>query len=124
MQVALRHPGTGKFKLVDTGWSWSIFLGAGFFGLPLYFRGLALWGTLMLVLWFVQLTVPLVAAANGATLEWLPQETIVFGGAPIVNVLLSMQLNPPKDGVNPLLYVGILVTALGAAMVLYFKPAH
>ena len=40
------------------------------------------------------------------------------------NVLLSMQLNPPKDGVNPLLYVGILVTALGAAMVLYFKPAH
>lgn len=71
MQVALRHPGTGKFKFVDTGWSWSIFLGAGFFGLPLYFRGLALWGTLMLVLWFVQLTVPLVAAANGAMLEWL-----------------------------------------------------
>jgi uncharacterized membrane protein len=49
---------------------------------------------------------------------------IVFGGAPVVNVLLSMQLNPPKDGVNPLLYVGILVTAVGAAMVLYFKPAH
>ena len=49
---------------------------------------------------------------------------IVFGGAPVVNVLLSMQLNPPKDGVNPLLYVGILVTAMGAAMVLYFKPAH
>ncbi len=49
---------------------------------------------------------------------------IVFGGAPVVNVLLSMSLNPPKDQVSPLLYLGILVTAIGAAMVLYFKPAH
>ena len=49
---------------------------------------------------------------------------IVFGGAPIVNVLLSMSLNPPRDHINPLLWVGIVVTALGAAMVLYFKPAH
>ena len=49
---------------------------------------------------------------------------IVFGGAPIVNVLLSMTLNPPKESVNPLLYVGILVTAIGATLVLYFKPAH
>jgi uncharacterized membrane protein len=49
---------------------------------------------------------------------------IVFGGAPIVNVLLTMQLQPPKDQVSPLLYLGILLTAVGAAMVLYFKPAH
>lgn len=49
---------------------------------------------------------------------------IVFGGAPIVNVMVAMSLNPPKEPVSPLLYLGIFVTAAGAAMVLYFKPAH
>jgi hypothetical protein len=68
MQIALRHPSTGKFRFVRTGWSWSIFLGAGFFGLPLFFRGLALWGTLMLALWFLQLAVS-VTDADGGTLE-------------------------------------------------------
>jgi hypothetical protein len=47
---------------------------------------------------------------------------IVFGGAPVVNVVLSMILSPPKGYVSPLLYLGMLVTAVGAAMVLYFKP--
>jgi hypothetical protein len=70
MQVALRHPSTGNFKFIDTGWSWSIFLGAFFLGLPLFFRGLALWGTLMLVLWCLQLAVT-VAVADGSTLEWI-----------------------------------------------------
>jgi uncharacterized membrane protein len=49
---------------------------------------------------------------------------IVFGGAPVVNVILSMTLLPPKEQVSPLLYLGILVTAIGASMVLYFKPTH
>ena len=49
---------------------------------------------------------------------------LVFGGAPIVNVLVSMALNPPKDAVNPLLYAGFLLAAAGAGMVLYFRPAH
>lgn len=49
---------------------------------------------------------------------------IVFGGAPIVNTLLTMTLNPPKEHVNPLVWIGVIVTAVGAAMVLYFRPAH
>jgi uncharacterized membrane protein len=48
---------------------------------------------------------------------------LVFGGAPLVNVLVSMWLHPPKNAPSPLLYLGYLVTAGGAAMVLYFKPA-
>jgi len=48
---------------------------------------------------------------------------LVFGGAPLVNVLVSMSLHPPKTAPNPLLYVGYLLTAGGAGMVLYFKPA-
>jgi len=48
---------------------------------------------------------------------------LVFGGAPLVNVLYTMAVHPPKTAPNPLLYVGFLVTAIGAAMVLYFRPA-
>lgn len=48
---------------------------------------------------------------------------LVFGGAPLVNVLVSMWLHPPKVAPHPLLYAGFLLTAVGAGMVLYFKPA-
>ena len=47
---------------------------------------------------------------------------LVFGGAPLVNVLYTMYIHPPKAAVNPMLYLGFLITALGAGMVLYFKP--
>ncbi len=47
---------------------------------------------------------------------------LVFGGAPIVNVLFSMALHPPKSAINPLLYVGFLLASIGAGMVLYFRP--
>jgi hypothetical protein len=47
---------------------------------------------------------------------------LVFGGAPIVNVLLTMVLHPPRSTPNPLLYVGFLLAASGAGMVLYFRP--
>lgn len=49
---------------------------------------------------------------------------LVFGGAPIVNVLLAMVIHPPKASPNPMLYVGFLLAAVGAAMVLYFRPTH
>lgn len=48
---------------------------------------------------------------------------IVFGGAPMINVLFTMYLHPPKVPPNPLLWVGFALIALGAATVLYFKPA-
>jgi hypothetical protein len=47
---------------------------------------------------------------------------LVFGGAPLVNVLVSMILHPPKTAPNPLLYLGFVFVVLGASMVLYFKP--
>ncbi len=47
---------------------------------------------------------------------------LVFAGAPIVNVIVTMMLHPPKSAVNPLLYAGFLLASLGAAMVLYFRP--
>jgi hypothetical protein len=48
---------------------------------------------------------------------------LVFGGAPIVNVLIGMTIHPPKAAINPMLYVGFLLASAGAAMVLYFRPA-
>ena len=47
---------------------------------------------------------------------------LVFAGAPLVNVLYSMWLHPPKTAPHPLLYLGFLLASVGAGMVLYFKP--
>lgn len=47
---------------------------------------------------------------------------LVFAGAPLVNVLVSMALHPPKETPSPMLYLGFLLAAGGAGMVLYFKP--
>jgi hypothetical protein len=47
---------------------------------------------------------------------------LVFGGAPVVNVLVTMVLHPPKSSINPLLFVGFLLVVIGASMVLYFRP--
>lgn len=47
---------------------------------------------------------------------------LVFGLAPLVNVVYTMATHPPKTSPNPLLYVGFVLAAAGAGMVLYFKP--
>ena len=47
---------------------------------------------------------------------------LVFGGAPLVNVLVSLALHPPKTAPNPLLYLGFVLAAAGAGLVLYYKP--
>ena len=48
---------------------------------------------------------------------------LVFGGAPVVNVLVSMATHPPKSAPSPMLYVGFLLVCAGAGMVLYYKPS-
>jgi hypothetical protein len=48
---------------------------------------------------------------------------LVFGGAPIVNVLVSMVIHPPKSAISPMLLVGFVLASVGAGMVLYYRPA-
>jgi hypothetical protein len=48
---------------------------------------------------------------------------LVFGGAPIVNVGVSMLIHPPKAALSPMLFVGFVLASVGAGMVLYFRPA-
>jgi hypothetical protein len=47
---------------------------------------------------------------------------LVFGGAPLVNVIATAIIHPPKMAPNPLLYVGFVLAAAGAGMVLYYRP--
>jgi hypothetical protein len=58
--------------------------------------------------------------SGGVPLYVMP---LVFGGAPIVNVLYTMALHPPKSAVNPMLFVGFALASIGAGMVLYFRPS-
>jgi hypothetical protein len=48
---------------------------------------------------------------------------LVFAGAPIVNVLVSMAIHPPKQTLSPLLFVGFVLASIGAGMVLYYRPS-
>jgi hypothetical protein len=58
--------------------------------------------------------------AGGSPLYVMP---LVFGGAPLVNVLATMAIHPPKTAPSPMLFVGFLLASIGAGMVLYYRPA-
>ncbi len=47
---------------------------------------------------------------------------LVFAGAPIVNTFVSMLMHRPENAPKPMFYVGLLLAAAGAAMVLRFRP--
>jgi hypothetical protein len=72
MSVSLRHPRTGDIKIVPEGWCWGCFFGSGILGLPLYRRGLQVWGSLMVVFNVCAAIAWLVPTASAATLDtWL-----------------------------------------------------
>jgi hypothetical protein len=49
MSISLQYPSTGRVKILQEGWSWSCFFGSAVLGLPLFRRGLIVWGSAMLV---------------------------------------------------------------------------
>lgn len=49
---------------------------------------------------------------------------LVFGGAPVVNTLVTMAMSKNLEKIKPIFLVGILMAALGGAGVLVFKPAE
>jgi hypothetical protein len=51
--------------------------------------------------------------------------SIIFGGAPIVNAIVSMAYHPPHGGLGAVkwqFWAGIVITAIGGSMVALFKP--
>lgn len=81
MQVLLKHQLSGKTKLAAVGWSWPLFLATGgLLGIPLFFRGLTLWGTVVLVLWSLGLLIPIMTGSGAAAdeIDWIVT-LLVFG---------------------------------------------
>jgi len=62
----------------------------------------------------------ILAMINGGKPTTVPP--LVFAGAPLVAVLLSMALHPPEKAPHPMFYFGILMAAAGASIVLRFRP--
>jgi uncharacterized membrane protein len=51
--------------------------------------------------------------------------SIVFGGAPVVNAIVAIMLNPPEKGlgaIRPQFLLGILLVVAGAVLVTFYKP--
>jgi drug/metabolite transporter (DMT)-like permease len=51
--------------------------------------------------------------------------SIIFAGAPIVNAVVAILQHPPAGGwsaIKPQFFLGIVLAAVGAGMVMYFKP--
>lgn len=57
--------------------------------------------------------------SGGSPLYVMP---LVFGGAPVVNVVYTMMVHPPKTAPSFMWFVGLLLASVGAGMVLYFRP--
>lgn len=52
--------------------------------------------------------------------------TIVFAGAPVINAIVAILMNPPEGGwgsISPKFYLGILLAVAGGALVTFYKPA-
>jgi hypothetical protein len=80
MSISLQHPGTGRVKILPEGWSWSCFFGATFLGLPLFKRGLMVWGSAMLVFDITTLIVGWIDTDAAASLYfWLSLVGVAAG---------------------------------------------
>lgn len=70
MKVAVKNPMTGETRFVKVGWSWTLFLFSGFFGLPLFLRKLNVWGSVFIALWAINFIVSSLARnPEGAALS-------------------------------------------------------
>lgn len=63
----------------------------------------------------------ILALTSGGTPVTVPP--LVFAGAPIVATFIGMALHRPANAPSALFYLGILLAAAGAALVLRYKPS-
>jgi len=79
MKVAMKNPKTGEVKEVKIGWSWTLFLFSGFFGLPLFLRKLHVWGAIYIALWVVHLVTLGIVPGEARVIIVLPLYIVMFG---------------------------------------------
>ena len=60
------------------------------------------------------------ALVNGGRPNVVPP--LVFAGAPVGSVFVAALYNPPQQSPSPIFYLGILMAAVGAWLVLSYRP--
>ena len=65
--IRFKHKPSGKERRVATGFAWDLFLFAGIFGAPLFWRRLSSWGAGILMLWLLVVVVGSVRVSAQAT---------------------------------------------------------
>ena len=104
--VAIAIPGS----MVVRAGTWSVFTPTGI-GFTLAAGVLGALGALGIVF----------ALINGGKPSVVP--ALVFAGAPVVSVFVAMIYNPPQQAPSPLFFLGILMAAGGASLVLANRPS-
>ena len=61
------------------------------------------------------------ALVNGGRPNVVPP--LVFAGAPVVSVFVAMLYNSPEHSPSPVFFLGILMAAAGAGLVLAYRPS-
>ncbi len=64
MVVMLEDTSTGNRKPLAVGWNWTFFFFSSFLGIPLFRKGLTAWGALIVILWSLDLALPLIMPAT------------------------------------------------------------
>jgi hypothetical protein len=81
--LRLTQKQSGKEKRINTGFAWDLFLFAGVFGIPLFWRRLPQWGAVVLALWCVDLLIGQLPFGEASTR---------FAEAALFTVFLVLQL--------------------------------
>lgn len=84
--IRLRQKRSGKEKRVATGFAWDLFLFAGFFGLPLFWRRLHAWGAVILAFWCIDLVIGR-APVSGSTARMA--EAVLFAAFFVLQLFLG-----------------------------------
>ncbi|MCG8407448.1 MAG: hypothetical protein MI923_19790 [Phycisphaerales bacterium] len=61
------------------------------------------------------------ALTTGGKPAWVAP--LIFAGAPIMNVFVSLKWHPPSQPTQWPFYLGMVMAAVGAGLVLYYKPS-
>lgn len=104
--VAIAVPGV----IIARAGSWDVFTGSGM----AYAIGAGVLGA-------VGALGIVFALVNGGRPTVVPP--LVFAGAPVVSTFVAMLYNPPQNSPSPAFYLGIVLAATGAWMVLSFRPS-
>ncbi len=92
--LTLAHPATGQRKSIKVGWSWTCFLLCGFFGIPLFMRGLTNWGMAIIALMLVNYVAtaaeaPVLSLSGWAAGTWLSVYFGIHANAMTVRTLMQ-----------------------------------